>query len=150
MAFSLSKIFGNSSSQSKTKDSVEAIIREVENQPYGVAEHNVLFAGLNELGGYYFFQTVIVGQLNVKCKTGAKLTFSGDNFELQLDSDMPEFESDRSRLKGRNITKIDFQVEESDVKKLENASLNSVQIAVKKHNLLFKKVEVVDTTDEEE
>ncbi|WP_407557011.1 hypothetical protein [Winogradskyella sp. 4-2091] len=150
MAFSISKIFGNKSSQSKTNDGVEAIIRDVENQPYGVAEHNVLFAGLNELGGYYFFQTVIVGQLNVKCKTGATLTFSGENFELQLDSDMPEFESDRSSIKGRNITKIDFQVEESDVKKLENATLNSVLIIVKNHKLLFEKVVIENTTDEEE
>jgi hypothetical protein len=150
MAFSLSKIFGSKASLPKSNDSVEAIIKDVENNPYGVSENNVLFAGLNELGGYFFFQTVIVGQLRIKCKTGATLTFFGDNFELQLESDMPEFESEGSSIKGRNITKIDFQVEESDVKKLETATLNSLQIKVKKHNLVFEKSLVIEVSDEEE
>ncbi|NRD22803.1 hypothetical protein HNV10_06100 [Winogradskyella litoriviva] len=148
MAFSLSKLFGNSAS--KTSDSTDAIIRDVENHPYGVSENNVLYAGLNELGGYFFFQTVIVGQLHIKCKTGATLTFLGDNFELQLDSDMPEFESENSSIKGRSITKIDFQIEESEVKKLENATLNSVKVKAKQQNLLFKKSTIVEVSEEEE
>jgi hypothetical protein len=152
MAFSLSKLFGNKTSeaQSSTNDTIEAIITDVENKPFGVSEKNVLFAGLNELGGYFFFQTVIVGQLNVKSKTGAQLYFMGENFELQLESDMPEFESDRSNIKGRHLTKIDFQVEESDIKKLENATLKSMQLKVKNHDILFRKHAVVDALDEEE
>ena len=63
---------------------------------------------------------------------------------------MPEFESEGSSVKGRSITKIDFQVEESEVKKLEKATLNSVQIKVKKHNLVFEKSLVIDIADEEE
>ncbi|RED38235.1 hypothetical protein DFQ10_11156 [Winogradskyella eximia] len=151
MAF-LSKLFGNKTSETKSKsnDSVEAIINDVENNPFGVAENNVLFAGLNELGGYFFFQTVIVGQLSVKSKTGAKLSFIGDDFNLQLESDMPEFESESSPIKGRNVTKIDFQIEESDVKRLEDASLRSIQIQVKKHDILFTKNVVVEISDEEE
>lgn len=148
MAFSLSKLFGNSAS--KTNDSIDAIIRDVENHPYGVSENNVLYAGLNELGGYFFFQTVIVGQLHIKCKTGATLTFYGDNFELQLDSDMPEFESESSSIKGRSITKIDFQIEESEIKTLENASLNNIEIKIKNQNLLFEKSTVIEVSDEEE
>ena len=148
MAF-LSKLFG-SKTKAQSNDSVEAIINDVENRPYGISENNVLFAGLNELGGYFFFQTVIVGQLHIKCKTGANLIFKGDNFELQLNSDMPEFESEKSQIKGRSITKIDFQVEESDIKQLENAQLKSVLIKVKNQDLLFNKYTVIDAIDEEE
>ncbi|MBU2929526.1 hypothetical protein [Winogradskyella psychrotolerans] len=148
MAF-LSKFFG-SKSQSSSGDSIEAIINDVENKPFGVSDHNVLFAGLNELGGYFFFQTVIVGQLNVKCKNGAQLFFIGDNFKLKLEADMPEFESESSDIKGRNITKIDFQIEESEVKKLESARLSSIQLKVKKHDILFSKYVVIEATEEEE
>ncbi|MUU77629.1 hypothetical protein [Winogradskyella endarachnes] len=148
MAFSLSKIFGSKTSE--TKDSIEAIIKDVENQPYGVSKNNVLYAGLNELGGYFFFQTVIVGQLHIKCKSGATLTFVGDNFELKLDSDMPEFESENSSIKGRSITKIDFQVEENDIKTLENTTLNAVEIKLKKHHLVFEKAVVINQEEEEE
>ena len=152
MAFSLSKLFGTKISETKSQsnDTVEAILNDVENKPFGVSENNVLFAGLNELGGYFFFQTVIVGELKVKCKEGAKLTFIGDNFELQLKADMPEFESESSPVKGRYVTKIDFQIEERDVKALENAILKSIQIKVKKLDLLFSKYVVVNALDEEE
>ena len=151
MAF-LSKLFGSKASETKSQsgDTIDAIITDVENQPFGVSDNNVLFAGLNELGGYFFFQTVIVGQLNVKSKIGAELFFIGDDFKLQLKADMPEFESEDSSIKGRHVTKIDFQIEESDVEKLENATLKSIQIKIKKHDLLFTKYVVIDALDEEE
>lgn len=149
MAF-LSKLFSSKTSETKSHsgDTIESIISDVENKPFGVSENNVLYAGLNELGGYFFFQTVIVGQLNVKCKTGATLSFKGNNFELQLKDDMPEFESEHSNIKGRYVTKIDFQIEEADIKKLENATLKSIHIKVKKHDLFFTKY--ISVTDEEE
>ena len=149
MAFSLSKLFGTKTSESKlhSGDTIEAIIDDVENRPFGVSQNNVLFAGLNELGGYHFFQTVIVGQLHVKSKNGAQLFFIGDNFKLQLNADMPEFESESSDIKGRSVTKIDFQVEEGDIEQLENAILSSIQLNVKKQDILFTKY---DTSDEEE
>ncbi|WP_417860805.1 hypothetical protein [Winogradskyella sediminis] len=150
MAFSLSKLFGSKSTDTQTGDTIEAIINDVENRPFGISENNVLFAGLNELGGYFFFQTVIVGQLNVKSKNGAQLTFIGDDFNLKLEADMLEFESDNSDIKGRYITKIDFQIEESDVKRLENATLRSILINVKKQDILFSKYVVIETTNEEE
>ncbi len=147
MGFSLSKLFGNKTSITQTNDTVEAIINDVENKPYGVSENNVLFAGLNELGGYYFFQTVIVGQLHVKSKNGAKLFFIGNNFELQIEADMPEFESESSDIKGRSVTKIDFQVEETDLEQLENVKLKSIQLIIKNQDVLFTKYIV---SDEEE
>ena len=137
MAFSLTKLFGKNTPQQL--DNAEAIIRDVENKPFGVSSNNVLFAGLNELGGYFFFQTVIVGQLNVKSKNGAVLLVKGEHFELELNSDMPEFESESSDIKGRYVTKIDFQIEESDIKQLENTKLNSIQLNVKKIEILFTK-----------
>ena len=147
MSFSLTKLFGKKTSEMQSGDTIEAIITDVENKPFGVANNNVLFAGLNELGGYFFFQTVIVGQLYAKSKNGAQLFFIGDNFKLQLEADMPEFESEGSDMKGRSVTKIDFQIEESDIKNLENATLKSIQLKVKKHDILFTKYVV---SDEEE
>jgi len=149
MGFSLTKLFGKKTSETNLipQDTVEAIIKDVENKPFGISQNNVLFAGLNELGGYYFFQTVIVGQLKVKSKDGGSLSIKGENFELKLNSDMPEFESESSDIQGRNVTKIDFQIEETDIKQLENAKLSSIQLKVKKQDILFTKHAV---SDEEE
>ncbi len=149
MGFSLTKLFSKKTSEThlSAQDTIEAIIKDVENKPFGISQNNVLFAGLNELGGYYFFQTVIVGQLKVRAKDGAMLLFKGENFELKLNSDMPEFESESSDIKGRNVTKIDFQVEETDIEHLENAKLSSIQLNVKKQDILFTKHVI---SDEEE
>ncbi|MDY2587143.1 hypothetical protein [Winogradskyella aquimaris] len=136
MGFSLSKFFGKTET---SEDSIEAIIASVEHQAYGVSDSNVLFAGLNELGGYFFFQTIIVGTLNVKCKNGAKLTFKGENFELTLNSDSLEFESHHTEIKGRYVTNIDFQIEESDIKALQEATLSETLLNIKKEQLFFTK-----------
>jgi len=138
MGFSFSKLF-NKSSEATSNDSIEAIIESIELEPYGVSEHNVLFSGLNELGGYFFFQTVVVGALNVKCKNGAQLIFKGQDFELTLNSDSLEFETNPTEIKGRFVTNIDFQIEEADIKQLEKAKLNEIRLKVKKQDLLFTK-----------
>lgn len=134
MAFSFLK-----SKKNKTTDTVDAIIKDIENTPVGISENNVLFAGLNELGGYFFFQTVIVGLFSIKTANGATLTFKGENNTLELKSDMLELESDPTNIKGRHITKIDFQVEEKDIKTLENSRMTSMELMVKKETILFTK-----------
>ncbi len=144
MGFSFSKLFNKTASDATTYDTIDAIIETVENTPYGVSDTNVLFAGLSELGGYYFFQTVIVGTLNVKSKKGAQLSFKGDTFELILDSDIQEFESDHTDVKGRYVTKIDFQIEESDIENLQNTELRTILIKVKNQKLEFKKYKIHD------
>ncbi|WP_299130527.1 hypothetical protein [uncultured Winogradskyella sp.] len=137
MGFSFSKLFGKT--ESTPSDTIESIIEDVEHKPYGVSESNVLFAGLNDLGGYFFFQTVIVGTLKVKRKNGAKLTFKGKDFELVLSSDSLEFESNPTGNKNRYATNIDFQVEESDIKRLEKATLKEILLNVKGKEILFSR-----------
>lgn len=146
MGFSFSKLF-KTESEPTTNDTIEAIIAEVEHQPYGVSEKNVIFSGLNELGGYFFFQSVIVGTLKVKSKNGAQLTFKGEGFDLKLDSDILEFESNHTEIKGRYVTNIDFQIEESDIEKLKDAKLKQVMLKVKNQEITFSKYLV---SDEEE
>lgn len=133
----------------KTSDSVEAIIKDVENTPFGVSEENVLYAGLNELGGYYFFQTIVVGKLHIKTTNGATLLIkSVSGNELVLKSDMPELESDSSIVTRRSITKIDFQVEENDIVTLQRNKMVSMMLKVKKNEVLFTRFD--GGRDEEE
>jgi len=146
MGFSLSKLL--SSNSSKTIDSVDSIIHDVENTPFGVSENNVLYAGLNELGGYYFFQSVIIGSFNIRTKQGAQLFLIGNDFELQLNADMLELESETSNIKGRNITKIDFEIDASEAQKLDSSSVNTIRLKLKKHNIEFTRYTVINEEEE--
>ena len=150
MGFSFSKIKSKFSSNkpSQPADSIEKIIAEVDNAPFGISDSNVLFAGLNELGGYFFFQTVVVGSLKIKTFDGAKLIMKGDDIELELVSDMLELESEVSQTAKRFITKIDFQIEMTEIEKLEKQRITEIVLKVKKHTLRFTKYNKLN--DEEE
>ncbi|SDS67816.1 hypothetical protein SAMN04515667_2720 [Formosa sp. Hel1_31_208] len=135
----LKSALGNSKTNTPqaVSDTTDAIIDDIEHDPFAISESNVFYAGLNELGGYYFFQTIIVGTLKVKSKNGGQLTIIGTDFELQLDSDSIEFESDPTDVKGRSITKIDFQIEEADAAKIDRKTVTQLELVCKKHKLIF-------------
>ncbi|MCB0463935.1 MAG: hypothetical protein KDC81_14645, partial [Flavobacteriaceae bacterium] len=73
------------------------------------------------------------------CKNGAQLIFKGEDFKLTLNSDSLEFESHHTEVKGRYVTNIDFQIEESDIKKFQDATLSEIVLKVKKQELFFTK-----------
>jgi len=151
MGFSLSKlrtVFGSNSKPTQPIDSIERIISEVENTPFGVSDSNVLFAGLNELGGYYFFQTVVVGSFKCKTFDGATLVMASDDFELELESDTLELESEPAQVAKRFITKIDFQIEASDIENMQSQIITELTLKTKKRDLSFTKY--VGTQDEED
>lgn len=137
----LKSAFGQSKNTktSKINDSIEAIISDIsDHEPLANSDENVLYAGLNELGGYYFFQTVVVGTFKIKTKKGAQLKIDGHDFKLELRSDSVEFESDPTDVKGRWITKIDFQIEEKDAVNIKKSQLNRLILTTKHLELNFE------------
>ena len=139
----LKAAFGNPKAMEKlhVDDHTEAIINDIEHEPFAISDHNVLYAGLNELGGYYFFQTVVVGSFHIKTVKGAQLKVIGDDFELDLKSDMVELESDFSNVSNRSISKIDFQIEEEDAAKITNSKLRELVLTCKKFEVVFTVVD---------
>jgi hypothetical protein len=146
----LKAAFGNPRAMEKlhVDDHTEAIINDIENDPIAVSETNVLYAGLNELGGYYFFQTVIVGTFHIKTLKGAQLKVIGHDFELVLDSDMLELESDHSNVSNRSISKIDFQIEEADAAKIDRHTLKQFILTCKNEDIVFSIYELNDEGEE--
>ncbi|WP_431135877.1 hypothetical protein [Psychroserpens mesophilus] len=145
----LKAAFGNPKAMEKlhVDDHTEVIIKDIDNDPFAISESNVLYAGLNELGGYYFFQTVIVGTFHIKTVKGAQLKVIGHDFELLLDSDTIELESDHSNVSNRSISKIDFQIEEADAAKIDRSTVKQLVLTCKNHKIIFS---VYDLIDEEE
>lgn len=145
----LKAAFGNPRAMEKlhVDDHTEAIINDIKNDPFAVSDTNVLYAGLNELGGYYFFQTVIVGTFHIKTLKGAQLKIIGHDFEMVLDSDMLELESDHSNVSNRSVSKIDFQIEPSDAVRINRSAIKQLNLSCKNHEISFS---VYELNDEEE
>ena len=142
MKFKFDKIlaaFGNIRTMERTHvdNHTEDIINSIDEDPFAISEQNVLFAKTSELGGYFYVITIIVGPFKIKTMKGAKLAIKGNNFNLILNSDTDEFESDHSNVSNRFITRIDFQIEKEDVSKFEKASIESLKLSAKKQEVLF-------------
>jgi hypothetical protein len=153
MKFSITRLraaFGNMSAMEKlhVDTHTESIINDIENEPFAISESNVLYAGLGELAGYHLLQTVIVGTFHLKTFKGAKLNIKGNDFELNLNSDMVELESDFSNVSHRSITKIDFEIDEDDLPKIVKSKIQTLELTAKKERVLFSIVHI--TKDEEE
>lgn len=143
MGFTLDKIraaFGNIRAMERTHvdNHTEDIINSIDQEAFAVSENNVLFTRVSELGGYYYVISITVGTFKIKTMKGAKLHLTGNDFNITLNSDMDEFESDHSNVSNRYITRIDFQIEKEDVPKLNKKSIKTVKLTSKKQEVIFK------------
>ncbi len=147
MKFFITKLkaaFGNPNTMEKlhVDNYTEDIINSIDNEPFAISEQNVMYAGTNELGGYYYLQTVIVGTFKIKTLKGAQLKVIKNNGELLLESDMVELKSELSNVSKRYITKIDFILNESDLPKLDKSLIKNLILTSQKGKIVFSKIEV--------
>jgi hypothetical protein len=143
MKFSFGKLkatFGNQSAKTNTPlgDTTEAILNDIDEEAFAVSDRNVMYKAFSELGGYFFMQSIIIGDFHIKTFKGAQLKFIEKDFELILNSDMEELVSDYSEVSGRSITRIDFQIEENDILKLQENKPAKIILKCDKKTLDFK------------
>ncbi|MCK7589870.1 hypothetical protein M0G43_04730 [Subsaxibacter sp. CAU 1640] len=115
----------------------EGIINDIENEPFAISASNVMYADLGELAGYHLLNTVIVGSFHIKTIKGVQLKVKGSDFELNLNSDMVEIESDFSNVSNRSITRIDFEIEKEDLSKISKSKIISLELIAKKQHIVF-------------
>jgi len=143
MKFNFGKIlaaFGNVRAMERThiENHTEDIINSIDEDPFAISEQNVLFAKTSELGGFYYVIAIIVGTFKIKTNRGAKLKIESENFDLILNSDTDEFESNHSNVSNRFITRIDFQIEKEDISKFDKTIIKSLKLSAKKQEIIFK------------
>ena len=73
MKFKIDKLlsaFGNKSAiESNYADSfTKNIINSINDEPYAISKENVMYAAVKELGGFFYFKTIIVGSFKIKTR----------------------------------------------------------------------------------
>ena len=149
MKFSITKLraaFGDIRAMEKlhVDTRTEDIINAIENKPFAISDKSVMYAGLDELAGYHYFKTVVVGAFHIKTIKGAQLTINGNDFKLVLNSDMVELESDFSNVSKRSITYIDFEIDAEDLPKIEKENIQSIELSAKNNKVVFSIVETAN------
>jgi hypothetical protein len=115
----------------------EGKINEIEGDALATSEEGQFFAGVQELNGYLFLETVIVSGVKIKTFDGGRLTFSGDTGSFELPSDTQEIESEYSNVSHRFLTQISFDITEAEIEKIRDKEFNEVHFHWKKKSLHF-------------
>lgn len=133
------KLFGGKQKEDQLEDDkyIESIMKSSNDVPLGGSNNNLIYVGYNELGGYYYLQTFIIGRLKSKTKDGAKLIIEGNDYRLELNSDMSELESEPASPLDAYVTKIDFEIEKNTVEKLKRSTMKQLTLTIKKKEVVF-------------
>lgn len=98
----------------------------------------VIYAGIEELNGYLFMETVILSRTNIKTFKGATLDFEGEE-NFQLTSDTKEIESDFSNVSNRFMTKISFDISKDEIQLILDKKYDKVVLKFKKKALTMQR-----------
>ncbi|UMB61356.1 hypothetical protein MHL31_03920 [Lutibacter sp. A80] len=132
MAFSLSKLFKN---KPKEVPSIPEIIEKIDfkgGTKYAKNETNIVYADVEELGGFPYLKTVIIGDTSVNIKrVGCTATFKFNNESIVLNSDNTTIES--NKIKNTNVffTEIDFELNEQEATKIKDQKVVTLEYGFK-------------------
>ena len=138
MAFSFSKLFNKPKDLPSTSEIIEKIDYK-EGTKYAENETNVVYADFEELGGFPYLKTVIIGETSVKIKrTGCTIAFQFNNETIKLNSDNTDIES--NRIKNTNVffTEIDFELNEEDATKIKEQKVTGLEYDFQNKIIPFK------------
>lgn len=148
MKFSLSKLknaFGKSESNNNDQliNYTDELIKSLELKPFAISQENVCYASANELAGYYYLQTIIVGKFKIKTFEGAQLAVLGNDVDLKLESDMLELKSDLFTIPNSYLTRIDFMLNKKDLSKINRSQIQTLILSAKKQKVEFSIIQEV-------
>jgi hypothetical protein len=139
MAFSFSKLLKSN----KEKVATEPIQKIEFNGGTKYAENSTsdVYLDFEELGGFPFIKTIIIGDISEKIKrVGCTLTFVFKNDKLTLNSDNTDIESNKIKKTQVYYTEIDFELNEEELNKIKNEKVLEVQCTFKNNTYIFNKI----------
>lgn len=139
MAFSFSNLF-----KSQKVPSSSALISEIDfkgGTKYGANDGNAVYLDIEELGGFPFIKTIIIGEFSTKIKrTGCTLTFVFDKDSIVLSSDNTDVASNQIKNTMASYTEIDFELTEEEAEKIKNERVLEIQYNFKDKVLAFNPI----------
>ncbi|SDX30628.1 hypothetical protein SAMN05444411_104168 [Lutibacter oricola] len=128
----------------KPAPNAEEIIKEIdykEGTLFAKNDTNKVYIDIEELGGFPYLKTVLIGdtKANIK-KNGCTISFVLNNEEITLASDNTTVESNEINKSGVFYTPVDFELDESDAKKIVANNVTEVKYTLKNTVYAFKTV----------
>lgn len=139
MAFSLSKIL-----KSKKKEVSSEPFPKIDfkgGTKYAGNETTDVYLDFEELGGFPFIKTIIIGDVSEKVKrVGCTLTFVFKKDTLTLNSDNTDIESNQIKKTPIFYTEIDFELNEEEANKIKKEKVTEIQYTFKGKTYNYKTI----------
>jgi len=104
-------------------------------------EYNNVYVDIEELGGFPFVKTAILGSFSTRIKKeGCSLTFNFESETLTLNSEHTEIESDEIKNTPFSFTQVDFEATEEEIEKIKNSKITKLDFNFKNNKLSFSPI----------
>jgi len=100
--------------------------------PLASNENSELHGELLDVNGFQFIGLKLVGPMKIESFQGCDLTFSGSFGEFEMESDSMEIKTGYSRGLKIGITEFDIDLDEELIDLINNKTIDSITIKVKK------------------
>ncbi|VAW24998.1 hypothetical protein MNBD_BACTEROID04-625 [hydrothermal vent metagenome] len=136
MAFSFSNILKSKSKVQPTEEIQK--IKFDGGTKYAENKTDDVYLDFEELGGFPFIKTIIIGLFSTKIKRiGCTLTFIFENDTLTLNSDNTDVESNQIKNTPLYFTEIDFELNDDEAEKIRTQKVVEIQYNFKNKILSF-------------
>ena len=134
--------FGNPRAMQRTHVDTytEERIKNVSGIKIAESKEGQFWVTFQELNGYIFMNVCILSKLNLKSISGAKLTILTNEYEIELDTDEKEIESNFSNISNTWITKVSFEIDTKEREIIESENFEEIKYGFKNEILQFQKV----------
>lgn len=103
-------------------------------------ETNKVYVDIEELGGFYYLKTIIIGDLSVKIKrVGCSLDLQFKKETISLSSDNTTVDSNAIKKTPIFYTEVDFELEKEHADKMKKGKVKSLTYTFKNQILTFKR-----------
>lgn len=113
----------------------EEKIKNISGVKVAESKEGQFWVKFQELNGFLFMNSTILGHLNLKTSRGIKITLLTNDYEIEIDSDEKEIESDFSNVSNTWITKMSFVLDDKERKIIENRKFEEIEYQLKKVKL---------------
>lgn len=97
------------------------------------------WVNFQELNGYLFLNATVLSRNDLNTKKGSKITLHTNEYEIEIESDEKEIESDFSNVSNTWITKVSFIIENKEKEIIKNKKFKQLEYQFKKGKLILFK-----------
>ena len=115
----------------------EEKIKNISGIKVAESKQGQFWVNFQELNGFLFMNSTILSHFDLKTSRGTKITILTKDYEIEIESDEKEIESDFSNVSNTWITQVSFVIESKEREIIENRNFEEIEYQLKKEKLRF-------------